>query len=131
MNPLEGASGGFFIFTSMKFLIKLLITAIVVVLLSKVLPGVETSGYFTAIMVALAISILNFIVKPILVLFTLPVTILTLGLFLLVINAIIILLADWFVSGFSVDGFFPALIFSLLLAIIRSILFSTLEKERS
>ncbi|ARN79429.1 hypothetical protein BST97_09220 [Nonlabens spongiae] len=115
----------------MKFLIKLLITAIVVVLLSKVLPGVETSGYFTAIMVALAISILNFIVKPILVLFTLPVTILTLGLFLLVINAIIILLADWFVSGFSVDGFFPALIFSLLLAIIRSILFSTLEKERS
>ena len=131
MNPLGRASSGFFIFTSMKFLIKLLITAIVVVLLSKVLPGVETSGYFTAIMVALAISILNFIVKPILVLFTLPVTILTLGLFLLVINAIIILLADWLVSGFSVDGFFPALIFSLLLAIIRSILFSTLDKEKS
>lgn len=113
----------------MKFIIKLLITAIVVVLLSKILPGVETTGYFSAIMVALALSILNFIVKPILVILTLPVTVVTLGLFLLVINAIIILLADWLVDGFMVDGFWHALVFSLLLAITRSFLFKILERE--
>ena len=113
----------------MKFLIKLLVTAIVVVLLSKVLPGVETTSYFSAILVALALSVLNFIVKPILVILTLPVTVVTLGLFLLVINAIIIMLADWLVSGFSVDGFWYALIFSLLLAFVRSILFKMLDKE--
>jgi putative membrane protein len=65
-------------------------------------------------------------VKPILVLFTLPVTILTFGLFLLVINAVIILLADAFISGFSVDGFWVALLFSLLLSIVQSLLFSFL-----
>ena len=114
----------------MKFLIKLLITAIVVVLLSKVLPGVETTDYFTAVLVALALSILNFIVKPILVILTLPVTVVTLGLFLLVNNAIIILLADSLVDGFQVDGFWYALIFSLLLAIVRSFLFKVLDKEQ-
>ncbi|MGB5981394.1 MAG: phage holin family protein [Nonlabens sp.] len=113
----------------MKFLIRLLLTAIIVVLLSKVLPGVETTSYFSAILVALAISVLNFVVKPILVVLTLPVTILTLGLFLLVINAIIIMLADWFVDGFMVDGFFYALIFSLLLALCRSLLDKMLDKE--
>jgi putative membrane protein len=115
----------------MKFLIKLLITAIVVVLLSEVLPGVETTSYFSAILVALSLSILNFIVKPILVLLTLPVTVITLGLFLLVINAIIILLADELVRGFEVDGFWYAMIFSLLLAFVRSLLFKMLDKQEA
>ncbi|MBF4984886.1 phage holin family protein [Nonlabens mediterrranea] len=114
----------------MKFIIKLLITAVLVVLLSKLLPGVTTDGYLSAVLVAISLSLLNFIVRPILVILTLPVTIITLGIFLLVINAIIILLADWLVSGFDVDGLLWAFIFSLLLAIGRSILFQLLEKDK-
>jgi putative membrane protein len=87
------------------------------------------AGYGTAVIVALVLALLNLIVKPILVILTLPVTILTLGLFLLVINAIIILLADSFVSGFGVDGFWIALIFSLLLSIFQSILYSILGSD--
>lgn len=113
----------------MKFLIRILMSAIVVVLLSKFLPGASVDSYFTAIIVALVLSLLNLIVKPILVVLTFPVTIVTFGLFLLVINAVIILLADAFVEGFGVDGFWVALVFSLLLSIIQSLLFSVLDKD--
>ncbi len=104
-------------------------TAVVVVLLANFLPGVSVAGYLTAVIVAVVLVILNIIVKPILVLLTLPVTILTFGLFLLVINAVIILLADTFISGFNVDGFWVALIFSLLLSIVQAILFSLLPDD--
>ena len=110
----------------MRFIIRLLITAVVVVLLAQFLPGVAVASFGTAVIVAIVLALLNLIVKPILVLFTLPVTVLTLGLFLLVINAIIILLVDAFIAGFNVDGFWVALIFSLLLSIVQSILFSIL-----
>lgn len=104
-------------------------TAIVVFLLANFLPGVTVAGYGTAIIVALVLGLLNLIVKPILVLLTLPVTVITFGLFLLVINAVIILLVDAFISGFNVDGFWVALIFSLLLSIVQSILFSLLPND--
>lgn len=113
----------------MKFIIRLLLTGIVVVLLAKFLPGVAVTGYLTAVMVAVVLMLLNLIVKPILVLFTLPVTIVTFGLFLLVINAVIILLVDAFIGGFTVDGFWVALIFSLLLSIVQALLFSILPEE--
>lgn len=104
-------------------------TAIVVVLLANFLPGVSVDGFLTALIVVVVLTLLDLIVKPILILFTLPVTIVTFGLFLLVINAIIILLADAFVSGFNVAGFWVALIFSLLLSVIQSVLFSLLTKD--
>ena len=110
----------------MRFIIRLLITAVVVILLAQFLPGVAVASFGTAVIVAIVLALLNLIVKPILVLFTLPVTVLTLGLFLLVINAVIILLVDAFIAGFNVDGFWVALIFSLLLSIVQSILFSIL-----
>lgn len=113
----------------MIFIFRILLTAVVVVFLAKFLPGVAVAGYLTAIIVALVLALLNLIVKPILILFTLPVTILTLGLFLLVINAVIILLADAFVGGFDVDGFWIALLFSLLLSIFQSLLFSLAERK--
>ena len=113
----------------MGLIIRILMTGIVVMLLAEFLPGVAVANYWTAIIVAIILALLNFIVKPILVLFTLPITILTLGLFLLVINAIIILLADAFVGGFDVSGFWIALLFSLLLSLFQSILFSFLDKE--
>lgn len=113
----------------MNFILRILLTALAVVLLAKLLPGVAVASYLTAIIVALVLAILNLLVKPLLILFTLPVTILTLGLFLLVINAIIILMADSFVSGFAVNGFFIALLFSLLLSLFQSLLFSLLGKD--
>lgn len=113
----------------MKFILQILLTALAVVLLAKFLPGVDVDGYVTAIIVAVVLAILNLIVKPILVLLTLPVTVITLGLFLLVINAVIILLADAFISGFGVDGFWVALLFSLLLSLLQAILFSILGSD--
>ncbi len=114
----------------MKLILRLLLNAIAVVILSYVLPGVGVDSMMTAILVAVVLSILNFLVKPILVIFTLPITILTLGLFLLVINAIIIQLAAKLIDGFYVSGFWWAVIFSLLLAILQAILHSILKEDQ-
>ena len=111
----------------MKTFLKLILTALAVVVLANILPGVTVDGYGTALIVAVVIAILNMFVRPLLIFFTLPATIVTLGLFLFVINAVIILLADNLVSGFAVSGFFVALIFSVLLSIFRSALFSLLK----
>jgi putative membrane protein len=113
----------------MKLILRVLLTALAVVILSKVLPHVEVDSYLTAVIVAIVLGLLNFLVKPILVILTLPVTIITFGLFLLIINAVIILLADYFITGFSVDGIWWALLFSLLLSLLQSILFSILKEE--
>src|ERR1700730_7306628 len=98
-----------------NFLIKTLIVAAAVVLASYVLPGVSVQRFTTALMVALVLSLLNFFVKPILVILTLPITIITLGLFLFIINAIVIELASKLIAGFRVDSIWWALLFSLLL----------------
>ncbi|WP_103865796.1 phage holin family protein [Aquimarina sp. I32.4] len=115
----------------MNFLLKLILSALAVLVLAKILPGVAVENYVSAIIVAIVLAILNTIVKPLLVVFTLPATILTLGLFLLVINAAIILIADYFIPGFSVRGWFWALIFSVLLSVFQSILHSVLKKDRN
>ena len=104
-----------------KWLIKLLVCSVNVFILAYILPGIELSDFFTAIIVALVLSLLDAIVKPLLILLTLPVTILTLGLFLFVINAGIILMADHFVFGFNIDSFWHALLFSALLAFFNSL----------
>ncbi len=114
----------------MNLIIKLLITAVAVVVLAKVLPGVEVAGFTSAIILAIVLAFLDAIIKPILVILTLPITILTLGLFLLVINACIILLADKFMGGFNVSGFWVALLFSLLLSFLESVLYSLLDKDK-
>jgi len=114
----------------MKTLLKVLLTAVAVVVLAKVLPGVSVDGYVSAVIVAVVLAILRFTVKPILIIFTLPITVITLGLFLLIINGIIILLADYFVSGFGVENIWWALLFSLLLSFLQSILHSILKKEK-
>ena len=114
----------------MNLIIRLLLNAVAVVILAYVLNGVSVDGYVTAIIVALVLSILNLLVKPILVILTLPITILTLGLFLLVINALIILLADKLIDGFEVSGFLTALLFSALLSILQSILHSLFKEEK-
>ena len=126
----------FFIFkfnlnlSKMKLIIKLLLTAIAVVVLAKILPGVTVEGYGSAIIVAIVIALLRLLVRPLLVLLTLPITIITFGLFLLIINAIIIVMADYFVGGFDVSSIWWALLFSLLLSLFQSILFSLLPEDK-
>ncbi|MAW96402.1 MULTISPECIES: phage holin family protein [unclassified Leeuwenhoekiella] len=113
----------------MKTLIKFLLTAIAVIILGYLLPGVTVTSFLTAVIVAIVIALLRLIVKPILIILTLPITIITFGIFLLFINAIIILLAGYFVSGFVVDGIWWALIFSLLLSLFQSVLFALIKEE--
>ena len=114
----------------MNLILRILLSAVAVVILANILPGVGVDTYTTAIIVAIVLSLLNFIVKPVLVILTLPVTILTLGLFLLIINAIIILLADYFISGFQVNNIWWALLFSLLLSFLQSIFYSFLNDDK-
>lgn len=113
----------------MNGIVTFLLSGLAVLLTAYLLPGVHVDHYGYALLVAAVLSIANFIVRPILVIFTIPITILTLGLFLLVINALIILLVDYLVPGFSVDGFWWALAFSLILSIFNS-LFSDVLKEK-
>lgn len=111
----------------MKYLFRLIINSMIIVILAYILPSINVDGFITALKVALALSLLNTFVKPIFVILTLPVTILTLGLFLLVINTIMVLIADHFVDGFRVNSFFGALFFSIVLSIIQGIVHKTVD----
>jgi putative membrane protein len=107
----------------MNIVLRIIISAVVAFALSYVLTGIHIQNFVTALILAVVLGLLNLIVKPILVILTLPITIFTFGLFLFVINALIILLAAKFVSGFRVDGFWWAMLFSLLLSILTSFLY--------
>jgi putative membrane protein len=95
---------------------------VAVCIVARILPGVTVDNYFSALMVAIVLAFLNAIVKPVLTILTIPITVLTLGLFLLVINALIIIFAERLVNGFHVDGFLPALFFSIILSLFTGIL---------
>ena len=113
----------------MNIIVRFLLSGVAVMLTAYLLPGVDVEDYWAALLAAVLISLSNVIVKPILVILTIPITIFTLGLFLLVINAVIILMVDALVEGFEVDGFWWALAFSLILSIFNS-LFTDLTKNK-
>ncbi|HEY0610705.1 MAG TPA: phage holin family protein [Chitinophaga sp.] len=113
----------------MNFLIRLLVSALAAMLTAYLLPGVKIDNFITALILALVLAVLNLLVKPVLIILTLPVTIVTLGLFLLVINAIIILFAAKLVSGFRVEGFWWALLFSIVMTVINSFMHGLASKE--
>lgn len=107
----------------MNFIINLLITAVAAFVLGTyVLDGVAIDGFGAAIIFALILGIVNAIVKPILTFLTIPITVMTLGIFLLVINALMILLVDYLYDGIEVANFWWALGFSILLSLLSSIL---------
>jgi putative membrane protein len=113
----------------MNTIIRFLLSGVAVMLTAYLLPGVHVKDYWASLLVAILISVSNIIVKPILIILTIPITIFTFGLFLLVINAVIILIVDYFVEEFYVDGFWWALAFSLILSIFNSI-FNDLIREK-
>jgi len=104
-------------------LIRWLLSALALILTSKIVPGITVDNFTALLIAAIVLGLVNAVVRPILVFFTLPLTFLTLGLFLLVVNAITFGLAAWLVPGFSVNGFFPAMLGSIVMAIL-SFLFS-------
>ncbi|MHA4810159.1 phage holin family protein [Flavitalea flava] len=114
----------------MNFLLRIIVTAVVAFGLSAVLPGIHIDTFWTAIVLAFVLAILNVLVKPVLIILTFPITLLTLGLFLFVINGAIVLLAAKFVDGFYVRSFWWALLFSLLVSLLTSILYKDREEER-
>lgn len=114
----------------MNLILRIISTSILVMVISYLMKGVVVDEFSTALTVAIVLGLLNFFVKPVLVLFTLPVTVFTLGFFLLVINAIIILLCDHFVDGFDVNGFWTALFFIIILSLSQSLVYKlTVDKK--
>jgi putative membrane protein len=106
----------------MGLILKLLVSSLAVFFAAYILPGVYLDGFPTAIMVALLMGFLNAFLRPILIILTIPITLVTFGLFLLVINAAIILLTAYALKGFSVDSFFTAVLYSIIVSLITWIL---------
>lgn len=108
----------------MRLLFNLLINALAVFISAYILPGVKVDTFVTAFVVAIVLGVVNAFIKPVLVILTLPVTLLTLGLFIIVINALMVLLVSALVPGFKVDGFWWAILFSLALSLVSWFLHS-------
>lgn len=113
----------------MNLLVRLLITAVSAYVLQMILSGVHIEGFGTAIIFAIVLGIVNLIFKPIMQILGFPLTVLTLGLFALVINALVIMIVDYFVDGMTIDGFGWAFIFSILLSIITSVIGGAVNKD--
>ena len=105
----------------MKFLADLLFRTFVLLLTTYLVPGFKIDSFTTALMVALVLAILNAFIKPVLVFLTLPVTILTLGLFMFVINAVLLLIASSVIRGFYISSFFTAIVASVVIAILSAL----------
>lgn len=114
----------------MKFIIKLLVAAVSVILVDYLLSGIYVDSFGIAVIVAILLGIFNATLKPLLIILTIPVTVFTLGLFLIVINAAVVLLVDWLVPGFHVDSFWWAVGFSLILSFISSFLETSILGEK-
>jgi putative membrane protein len=113
----------------MSFIIKTFISAVIAFVLSKVLSGVHIDSIVTALLFACVLSLLDTIVKPVLVILTLPVTVVTLGLFLFAINAIVILLAAKLIDGIKIDGFWWAMLFSIILSVFDTAIQKSMDKD--
>ena len=114
----------------MNFLLKVLVSTFAVFISAYFLPGVGVEPFTTAIVVAFVLAILNALLKPVLIILTIPVTVMSFGLFLLVINAFIIQLAAYLVRGFDVANFWWALLFSVILTVVTWILESPVRPRR-
>ena len=105
----------------MRFIVRLVIVALSLIFVTYVMPGFDIDNFFTALVVAFVLGILNAVVRPVLIFLTLPITIITLGLFIFVINAALFLFVASFVDGFNVSGFWTALFGSILVSIVSGI----------
>ena len=103
-------------------LFRLILTTLAILLVTNVYGGIQVDSVTTAVIAAVVLGLINMIVRPVIVLLTLPISMLTLGLFLLVINAGMLSLAAWLVNGFEVGGFWDALIASFIISVVVALL---------
>lgn len=114
----------------MRLIIRWLLSAGVLMLIAYLVPGIQVAGFYTALIAALILGLINAIIKPIVSLLTLPVTLLTLGLFSLLINALMFYLASTVVKGFQVTGFWPAFWGALIMSLGGWLINVIVSKER-
>jgi len=107
---------------ALGIIIQIVVAGLAVIITAYILPGISVADFFTGIVIAALLALLNLTIKPILIFLTIPITLVTLGLFLLVINALMVLLAAEIIPGFGVDGFWWAVLFSIILSLINSLL---------
>lgn len=110
-------------------LIRWIVNALTLLLIANVVPGMDVSGFYAAMVTILILSLINAVIRPVIIFFTLPVTVLTLGLFTFVINGAMFWFASTIVQGLQVDGFIPAFWAALLLSIVSYLLSSLLKKQ--
>ena len=106
----------------MKYILNLIITSLLILGLSKVLPHITVNDFSDALWFSLVVSLLNILLRPILIVLSLPITMITFGLFLIIINTIIIILADRLIDGIQIQGFWYAVLFSLCLSALQSLI---------
>ena len=117
-----------FYLLTMGIIINLLLSSIAVIISAYILPGVHVANFLTAVVVAIVLGIINAVIKPVLLILTLPINILTLGIFTFIINGLLILLVSSLVQGFRVDNFWWAVLFSIILSIVNAF-FSSLKNS--
>lgn len=112
-----------------KFILHIVLTAVALLVVGNLVSGIDINGIGYALVAAVILGVVNAFVRPVMVVLTLPLTIVTLGLFLLVVNALMLWLASALVPGFYVSGFFPALLGSLLLTILNLLIARLVPRE--
>lgn len=114
----------------MKLLTHLLVSTLAVLIAAYIIPGVAVADFWSALVLAVVLGVLNTVLRPILIFLTLPLTILTLGLFTLVINTLLIMLAGFLVPGFIVTSFTQAFLFGIVLFFINSFMFTFFREKK-
>ncbi len=110
-------------------LLNLIVNTLSIFAVSYILPGVHVDSFLTAIIVAVVLSVFNVTLKPLLIIITIPITLLTFGLFLLVVNVLVLYAAAALIDGFTIDGFWWAVLFSVLVSLVNSIMFGTSNRH--
>jgi putative membrane protein len=113
----------------LKLVAAWIVNALALLALPYVIPSIQVAGFGTALLVAVVLGLINTLLRPLLILLTLPATLLTLGLFIFVINALLFQLAGYLVDGFNVGGFWPALLGSLAYSLISWLLSAILLRK--
>ncbi|MEN8136808.1 MAG: phage holin family protein [Bacteroidota bacterium] len=114
----------------MNWLVKVILSSVAVLVSAYLIPGVEVDSFSTALVVAIVLSVINVFIRPIFVFLTIPISVITFGLFLLAINAFMIMLVGKLVDDFYVSGFWAALFFSFVLSLLQSIFNQTEEATK-
>jgi putative membrane protein len=112
-----------------RLLVHLIVSALLLLLVSQFVTGIHINGLGSALLAALVLGVVNFLVRPILILITLPVTILTLGLFLIVVNALMLMLTSALVPGFQVANFLSALVAAVLLGLFNLVVSALMHRK--